>query len=143
MITNRSMPPGIIIPELAYKDVAAATEWLCQTFGFKERLRIGNHRRQLLFGGASVIVIDLNGEPTTESIAPQPRTHKIMVQVPDVDRHYEIVRESDAKILSGPETYPFGERQYTVEDPGGHVWTFSQSVADVSPAEWGGQFVNP
>jgi uncharacterized glyoxalase superfamily protein PhnB len=37
------------------------------------------------------------------------------------------------------ETYPFGERQYTVDDPGGHRWTFTQSVADVAPEEWGGQ----
>jgi len=23
-------------------------------------------------------------------------------------------------------------------DPGGHRWTFSQSIADVDPADWGG-----
>ena len=27
------------------------------------------------------------------------------------------------------------------EDPGGHHWTFSQSIADVDPAEWGGVLV--
>jgi len=31
----------------------------------------------------------------------------------------------------------FGERQYTVEDPWGNRWTFSQSIADVDPAAWG------
>jgi len=35
------------------------------------------------------------------------------------------------------ETYKFGERQYSVEDLGGHLWTFSQSVADVPPEDWG------
>jgi hypothetical protein len=44
MITNRSMPPGVIIPELPYYDVNQAATWLCQAFGFRERLRIGNHR---------------------------------------------------------------------------------------------------
>jgi hypothetical protein len=34
--------------------------------------------------------------------------------------------------------YPYGERQYTAEDLGGHRWTFSQSIADVAPEEWGG-----
>ncbi len=38
---NRSMPLGVIIPELAYADVRAAAEWLCRTFGLVERLRIG------------------------------------------------------------------------------------------------------
>ena len=139
MIANRSMPPGIIIPELAYEDVGAAAAWLCKTFGFKERLRIGNHRRQLLFREASIVVIELSGDHATSAIETQAQTHKIMVQVPDVDHHYEVVKESGVKILSEPETYPFGERQYTVEDSGGHVWTFTQSVADVDPEEWGGQ----
>jgi hypothetical protein len=40
MTTNRSMPPGTIIPELAYEDVGNAAAWLCEAFGFKERLRI-------------------------------------------------------------------------------------------------------
>jgi hypothetical protein len=37
-----------------------------------------------------------------------------------------------------PELIYFGERQYTVTDLAGHCWTFSQSVADVDPAAWGG-----
>ena len=42
MKTNRSMPPAVIIPELSYPDVREAVEWLCRTFGFTERLRIGS-----------------------------------------------------------------------------------------------------
>ncbi len=55
MTHNRSMPPGIIIPELAYADVRTAVDWLCRTFGFRERLRIGDHRAQLVLDGAAVI----------------------------------------------------------------------------------------
>lgn len=44
MIANRSVPSAIVIPELPYDDVAEASDWLCQAFGFKERLRIGDHR---------------------------------------------------------------------------------------------------
>lgn len=143
MISNLSMPPGIIIPELAYADVSKAAAWLCKTFGFQERLRIGNHRCQLIFGDASVVVTKQSGENMTDGLAPQPLTHSIMVKVADVDEHYEHAKQSEARILHAPATYPFGERQYTVEDPGGHVWTFTQSIADVSPEEWGGQLVNP
>jgi len=32
---------------------------------------------------------------------------------------------------------PFGVRQYTVKDIGGHWWTFSQNIRDVAPDEWG------
>jgi len=40
--------------------------------------------------------------------------------------------------VGGGADYPYGERQYTVEDPGGHRWTFSQTIADVAPEKWGG-----
>jgi uncharacterized glyoxalase superfamily protein PhnB len=137
-ISNRSMPPGTIIPELVYDDLGAAVDWLCQTFGFKERLRIGNHRSQLVFGGASVIAVARSGAGVSEPGQDWP-THALMVRIPDVNHHYLHVDQSGARILHPPETYPFGERQYTVEDLGGHRWTFTQSVADVAPEQWGGQ----
>jgi uncharacterized glyoxalase superfamily protein PhnB len=46
-----------------------------------------------------------------------------------------------ANILRPPTDYPYGERQYTAVDPGGHAWTFSQSIADVDPALWGGMLL--
>ena len=64
-----------------------------------------------------------------------------MVRVEDVDRHYEHAKQRGAHILQPPTTHPFGERQYTAEDPEGHRWTFSQSVADVEPEEWGAKVV--
>lgn len=40
-----------------------------------------------------------------------------------------------ATIPNPPITYPFGERQYTAVDLVGHRWGFTQTVADVDPAE--------
>ena len=138
MVVNRSMPPGTIIPELVYGDLDAAVDWLCKTFGFKERLRIRDHRSQLVFGEASVVAVAHNGASTSRPARGE-LTHSLMVRVADVDQHYAHVKQSGAHILHPPETYPFGERQYTVEDLGGHRWTFTQSVADVPPEQWGGQ----
>lgn len=128
MLTNRSMPPGVIIPELPYDDVRTAAAWLCHTFGFKERLQIGDHRCQLTFGEGSIVVIERK----------VPGASSIMVHVDDIDSHYERVKESGALIIRPPTDYSFGERQYTVEDIGGHSWTFSQTIADVDPKDWGG-----
>jgi uncharacterized glyoxalase superfamily protein PhnB len=47
-----------------------------------------------------------------------------------------------ATIVMEPADYPFGERQYTAEDPGGHRWTFSESTSDVDPASWGAMSTN-
>jgi uncharacterized glyoxalase superfamily protein PhnB len=38
---------------------------------------------------------------------------------------------------------PFGERLYSVEDVGGHRWTFSQSIADIAPEDWGATPARP
>jgi hypothetical protein len=57
-ITNRSMSPGRIVPVLVYPDMDSVVAWLCEAFGFKERLGIRSHRAQLIFGGASTVVTD-------------------------------------------------------------------------------------
>jgi uncharacterized glyoxalase superfamily protein PhnB len=120
---------------LAYPDVAEATAWLCTAFGFRERLRIGAHRAQLLFGDGAIIVTE------RDSVAEPPASgasYSVHVRVEDADRHHEQAARCGARILSAPTEYPYGERQYSAEDPGGHRWTFSQSIADVDPASWGG-----
>ncbi len=129
--TNRSMPDCTIIPVLVYEDVDAAIAWLCQTFGFTERWRVGNHRAQLAFGNGGIA---LSGQ----TAARNEDRHSIMVRVMDVNSHYERVKQQGANILGAPADFPYGERQYSVTDLEGHHWTFSQSIADVAPEDWGG-----
>jgi len=131
--TNRSMPASTVIPVLAYADVRAAVDWLCRAFGFAQRLRIGDHRAQLAVGDGAVVVTAAR----SDSVAPT--GHSIMVRVDDVDAHHVRARETGARILAPPMDFPYGERQYSAEDPGGHGWTFSQSIADVDPRSWGGE----
>ena len=61
-----------------------------------------------------------------------------MVRVEDADRHYESALAFGARPVSVPTDHTYGERQYTVVDFAGHVWTFPQSIADVNPEDWGG-----
>jgi uncharacterized glyoxalase superfamily protein PhnB len=135
MIRNRSVPPATIIPELGYDDVAEAAAWLCDAFGFTLRLRIGDHRAQLVFGDGAVIVTEGG------SAGGDPR-HSVLVLVEDAERHHDQARKCGARILHPPADHPFGERQYTALDIGGHRWTFSQSIADVDPASWGATSIN-
>jgi uncharacterized glyoxalase superfamily protein PhnB len=127
MLVNRSMPSGAVIPVLGYDDVAEAADWLCETFGFTERWRAGSHRAQLAVGDSAVAVTQGGS-----------RGSNVMVRVDDVDAHYERASERGAQVLGPPADYPYGERQYTAVDLGGHTWTFSQSIADVAPEDWGG-----
>jgi len=134
MLINRAMPRSTVIPELAYPDVRAAADWLCRAFGFTPRLLIGGHRAQLSIGDGAMVVTHRSGEPTPDA----PATHAVMVRVADVDAHHAATVAAGATVLGPPVSYPYGERQYTAIDPGGHRWTFSQSVADIDPATWGG-----
>ncbi len=134
---NRSIPQSTVIPVLIYPDVRAAVEWLSAAFGFVERVRIGeNHRAQLRFGEGAVIVGDVRGERRPPR--PDEVTHSVMVRVDDATAHYERAKAQGARIVMEPTDFEYGERQYTAEDPAGHQWTFSETLADVAPEEWGG-----
>ena len=140
MLSNRSMLESVVIPQLAYRDVSEAASWLCSVFGFKERLRIGNHRAQLSFpGGGSLVVTE--GAPQQNPATSGYACHRVMVRVSDIDSHHRHAAQHGARILSPPKDYPYGERQYSVLDLGGHRWDFSQSIADVDPAAWGGELL--
>src|SRR5277367_1913781 len=119
MRANRSMPAATVIPVLGYDDVAAAIDWLCRTFGFVERWRGGNHRAQLAVGDGAVVVTERRHGASGDVV---------MVRVEDAAAHCEHARACGARILAEPADYPYGERQYTAEDLGGHRWTFSQTI---------------
>jgi len=132
MRANRSIPRSTVIPELPYPDVVAATKWLCDVFGFTVRLRIADHRLQLHVGDGAGVVIELpQGQP--------PGMSSVLVRVDDVKAHHTRAQEHGARIDRPPADCPFGERQYSVVDLAGHRWTFSQTIADVDPKDWGGE----
>jgi len=131
MLQNRSMPASTVIPVLAYPDVSEAVAWLGAAFGFTLRLGIGDHRAQLNAGDGAVVVT-AGGSPDAL------RGDSVMIRIADVDAHHGPARAHGARIVNPPTDYPYGERQYTALDPTGRAWTFSQSIADVDPREWGG-----
>jgi uncharacterized glyoxalase superfamily protein PhnB len=142
MKPNRSIPSAVVIPVLIYPDVREAVAWLTAAFGFAERLQIGgSHRSQLSVGEGAVII----GDVRNERRPPRPGevTHSVTVRVDDAHAHCERARSHGARIVMEPTDFEYGERQYTAEDPTGHQWTFSETLADVDPAAWGGTLVAP
>ena len=122
---------------LTYPDVRAAVEWLGAAFGFVERVRIGeDHRAQLAVGEGAIIVADAHGERRPAEAGQV--THSVLVRVDDAAAHCERARAHGARIVMEPTDFPYGERQYAVDDIGGHRWTFSQTLDDVAPEQWGG-----
>jgi uncharacterized glyoxalase superfamily protein PhnB len=139
VIVNQSAPAAGVVPILIYADVGKAIDWLSHAFGFKERLRaerngIVGHAQLIAAGGALML-----GRQGAEYHPPRPGEVQqyVHITVDDADAHCERARSAGARIVQPPHDMPFGERQYTAEDPEGHRWVFSQHIADVAPHQWG------
>ena len=124
-----------VIPVLAYPDVNEAAAWLSSAFGFSVRLRIGTHRVQMNVGDSAIILREMRAGEDGASLG---HGHSITVRIEDADAHCKRAQEHGARITQEPVTQMYGERQYNALDLVGHSWTFSQSVKDVRPEEWGG-----
>jgi uncharacterized glyoxalase superfamily protein PhnB len=138
---NRSIPKATVVPVLIYPDVREAVAWLGAAFGFVEHVRIGErHRAQLGFGDGAVIVADVRG--SRRPPRPGESTSSVLVRVEDAHAHCEHAREHGARIVMEPTDFEYGERQYHAEDLAGHQWTFSQTLADTAPEDWGGETIS-
>ena len=148
------MAENSVIPMLAYEDAAAAIDWLVKAFGFREQLRYTEDdgtvtHAELVTGGGLIML----ATPTPDYVSPKRHRETceqarkwsevpyvidgVLVEVDDVDAHFAQAKEVGAAILSEPEDVDAGVRHYRVEDPEGHRWMFSQTIAQVAPEEWG------
>jgi uncharacterized glyoxalase superfamily protein PhnB len=131
-----------VVPMMAYEDGPAAMDWLVTAFGFRERTRLIDDEGRLSHGeleaGDGLIML-ATPTPAYES----PKHHRehcdaaatwskvpwvidgVLVEVDDVDAHFEQARAAGARILSEPENQEAGFRHYRVEDLEGHRWMFS------------------
>jgi PhnB protein len=131
-----------IIPMLAYEDGAAAMDWLCNVFGFTEKVRWLDDNGRLTHGeismGKSVIML---ASPTADYQSPKHHRktceaatkwyevpyiiNGVLVYVDDIDKHFETATENGAVILSPVESGGPGLR-YRAEDLEGQRWMFIQ-----------------
>jgi uncharacterized glyoxalase superfamily protein PhnB len=135
---NRSVPADVVLPHLVYQDVAAAIDWLTRVFGFVEHYRYGDPAQggQMHLGEAWIMLTvarEGRASPSQAGVW----TQSLTVFIDDVDAHFERSKSAGAKIVEEIHETMYGERQYGVEDLGGHHWLFSRHARDVSPGEWG------
>ena len=140
MIKNRSVPADVVLPHIAYQNVALAIDWLSKTFGFIEHYRYGEPEApqgaQMHLGDAWIMLNTTRLGRASPAQAGH-HTQSLSVFVDDVDAHFKTAKAAGAKIVEDLHETAYGERQYGVEDLEGHPWLFSRHVRDVSPEEWG------
>jgi uncharacterized glyoxalase superfamily protein PhnB len=136
-----------VIPYLFYEDVAAASAWLCQAFDFTETLRHTTRdgtvtHVELTCEGEGIMLgaVDRREGQALGYRAARDAPHSSFVFIiihEDVEAHFGRAVRGGAAVIAPPENKPYGQRQYTVEDPQDHRWSFSEQVRDVLPEEWG------
>jgi uncharacterized glyoxalase superfamily protein PhnB len=134
-----------VVPMLSYEDVGRAADWIVEAFGFEEIERYEDERTvthvTLKLGDGTVYL----GNPGPDYRGPRRLAETceaarrmletpyvvdgVMVQVDDIEAHYERARAAGAAILTELEDNPgVGQRQYRAEDLEGHRWMFAQPV---------------
>jgi uncharacterized glyoxalase superfamily protein PhnB len=131
---------------LIYQDPLAALKWLERAFGFETSMlimgksglyRADEFHAEMRFGDGVVMV---GGEWTKEYKSPK-SARGIMTQTvhvhldEDIDAHCERARAAGATILAEPSDQFYGDRTYRAADLEGHIWSFGQTVRQVSREE--------
>jgi len=105
-LKNRSAPSATVTSILIYNDVGQAIDWLCNAFGFTERLRVereGVTYHAQLAVSECAIILGKQGGPYRAPEGKEVSAY-VLVQVDDVDAHYDHAKQSRAEIVHAPTT---------------------------------------
>lgn len=136
---ERGTAPNIY-PALGYRDAKAAIRWLCEAFGFEERMvHPGDDGREVAHAelnlGPGIIMLgsQREGAPSAGEVSEGAGGGEfdfgtvpfaLYVAIDDVDAHCERARAAGARIVRGPEDTDYGSREYACRDLEGNVWSF-------------------
>jgi uncharacterized glyoxalase superfamily protein PhnB len=134
------------IPALSYQDPVAALKWLERAFGFETSMlimgksgvyRADEFHAEMRFGDGVVMI---GGEWDKNYKSPKSArglmTQTVHVHLDeDVSAHCERARAAGATILAEPSDQFYGDRTYRAVDLEGHIWSFGQTVRQVSREE--------
>jgi uncharacterized glyoxalase superfamily protein PhnB len=144
-IAGPAGPPGprrtpSIYPRLAYRDEAAALEFLTVAFGLTERREARTEHPDGMLAwleiGDGLVMIGRSGEERHGLRSPLDTgapTGMVNVYVTDVDAHHRRAQAAGARIVMPPEDMFWGDRRYEALDLEGHRWHFAQRLPDTGP----------
>jgi PhnB protein len=121
-----------VIPYLLYEDAGAAMDWLIAVFGFteRERDRLGDgtvRHGELLTGNGGVIMMGSAGAEFRGPGKLGEVTQLLCITITDLVGHRERVHAEGGDV-SEISIRANRARSYTVDDPEGHRWYFSEPL---------------
>jgi uncharacterized glyoxalase superfamily protein PhnB len=125
-------PDPQVVPYLLYEDAGKAMDWLVGAFGFTERVRDqlsdGTVRHgELLLAGGGVIMLGSPGAGFRGPARLGEVTQLVCVTVTDLPAHRERAQAAGAGV-SEISIRAGRASSYTVDDPEGHRWYFSEPL---------------
>lgn len=124
-----------ITPLLVYDDIEAGQDFLVSAFGLRTGRLDRDDQGRVVHGEVHVgdDVVWLHRAAAEHGLA-SPRTQDassggVVVDVDDVDSHYEHARAAGASIDHRPVDQPYGRREYEARDPEGHRWWFGTPLS--------------
>lgn len=128
---------------LIYRDPEAALVFLERAFGFSPLMIIRDdkgaivHSEMTLGDGLIMVGTEWSAAHKSPASVDGKNTQGLHVHIDtDVDAHCAKARAAGAEILMEPADQFYGDRSYRARDPEGHIWSISQTVKVLSPAEW-------
>ena len=132
--------PGVT-PYLIVRDAARALEFYKQAFGASEQMRFPTpddrigHAEMKIDEGLFMLADEYpeQGYRSPDSVGGTPVS--LMFYVRDVDALFARAVAAGATVKQSVKDQFYGDRNGTLTDPFGHVWTIATHVEDVSPEE--------
>jgi PhnB protein len=139
----KAIPDGYhsVTPYLIIRGAAKAIDYYKEVFGATEIMRMPDPsgkigHAELKIGDSPVMLAD--EFPEMGYLSPEGRGGtpvSLMLYVPDVDATVEKAVATGAKVVKAVADQFYGDRNGTITDPFGHVWTISTHKEDVSVEE--------
>lgn len=136
-------PRSAVTPYVSYADPAAAYGWLERAFGLEPRIYVTDDAGGLVHAemafrdhtiGVSKAWSERHAVPGDVGGRNTQSVHLQLSQ--DIDAHHARAVAAGAEIIRPLETQAYGDRTYLALDLEGHIWSFGQTVAPMSVAEW-------
>lgn len=139
----KPIPEGYhsVTPYLIIDGATEALEFYKKAFGARETLRLDAPggkigHAEIMIGDFHIMLADEMGDMGFKGPKAYGGTPvSLMVYVEDVDFQFQQATKAGAKVLRAVTNQFYGDRNGQLEDPFGHIWTFSTHVEDVSPEE--------
>ena len=134
MAVNR-IPEGFhnVTPYLVVREVPKLLDFMKQAFKAQEIMRMPAPdgtimHAEVRIGDSAIMMGEARGEH-------KPMPGSIYLYVDDTDATYQRALQAGATSLMEPADQFYGARTYRAKDPEGHIWTFAQTIGEVSREE--------